>query len=156
MVVQAEQYSICTSICGGPEFPSVSSYRKTPNDITLSNMHMATYSVFLLSLFHTLEKCYSGNKTITSFPVVVTQAFCTSCCDNYRAPSPTPPPSGYLHQLSCSGKRPSDLLTLPFLQSCHLSHHQILWMSPQNPSQTLAFPLAPLRLHLIPLLKPQL
>lgn len=92
--------------------------------------HVPVY--FYCLYFCSQEKCYSGNKIITSFPVAslaavqvtaITAGFLVLPPDFltlYRVP----------HQPTCSRQRPSGLLTLPFLQSCHLGHHQILLISP--------------------------
>ena len=92
--------------------------------------HMLVY--FYCLYFCSQEKCYSGNKIITSFPVASLAAVQVTAITAgflvlppvfltlYRVP----------HQPTCSRQRPSGLLTLPFLRSCHLGHHQILLISP--------------------------
>lgn len=51
-----------------------------------SHAHCHILVYFYCLYFYCQEKCCSGNKTITSFPVAAILAFCTSHCKNYRAP----------------------------------------------------------------------
>lgn len=75
-----------------------------------SHAHCHILVYFYRLYFYSQEKCYSGNKTITSFPVAAILAFYTSHCRNCRAPgsAPSPPDSllGNSINQSVQGREP--------------------------------------------------